>query len=108
MRKLLLIIGIALLAGCKRDVNISLDKTQDNGIITFRIDNPTDQDIEYIEIGFNHLDAGGEVIMSDTLYYKMDESMEEKIFLEANGYTWVSQKPVEGAERMEAYIVAYE
>ena len=108
MKRFLPIVLVAFLATCcNTDVNISHMKTQDDGIMTFEVNNPTEKDIEIINIGFRYTDSNGDLIRTDTLEYKMAEESEIKVFLKANDHTWVSRKPPEGAVETEAFIVDY-
>ena len=108
MKYMFLFLLFFIFVSCQRDVNISLDKVQDDGIMTFVVDNPTEQNIEEIRLGFTFRDDKGEVIKADTVYYRMAEESENKTFLKANDFTWVSQTPPEGTDDVEAYVVSYE
>ena len=108
MKKVLFTLLVVVITSCKHDVDISVMKVQEDGIITYVVENPTDIDINYLELGFTYLDENGDVIKTDTVWYKMDAESPEKIFLKAHDQTWVSQRPPEGTEKSEPFIVKYE
>lgn len=108
MKNLFLLLVFSCLLSCTRDVSISHEKTEESGLMTFVVDNPTEQDIRVIELGFRFLDANGEVIVADTVSYKMAAESPEQIFVKANDFTWVNQSPPDGTEEVEAFVVSYE
>ncbi len=108
MKNYLLLFLLVFLFGCNQDVNISYDKTETGGAMTFSVDNPTELNIEVLVLGFKYFDESGELIRTDTVSYRNAAEMESRVFLEANGMTWVTQMPPEGAMEAEPFVVSYE
>lgn len=108
MKSLYILLLLVLLSACtKNEVHVIHEKTADNGLITWRVENPTDQDITRIEFIFRSLDGNGQILETDTVEYSMAAESPENIFLKAQDYTWVNYKSVEGASETEAFVIDY-
>lgn len=107
MHRFCLLFSLFFLFSCSNDVSISHEKTNEEGVITWRVENPTDQNITRIEFAFRYRDENGNELQTDTVEYKMDSESPEQIFLKARDYTWISRKPIDGASDTEVQVLSY-